>query len=49
MKTFTISLTENQAAELLAHCAAQPGVSPEALIAAWVADKLDRIRLRKNG
>jgi hypothetical protein len=45
MKTeFTISLTENQARELQAYCAGQQ-VPPEGLIAAWVADKLDLIRI----
>jgi hypothetical protein len=42
MKTeFTISLTEGQAQALEAACAARPGVPPESLIEAWVADKLD--------
>jgi hypothetical protein len=50
MKTqFTISLTKNQARELEASCAARPGVHPEGLIEAWVADKLDLERLGTEG
>jgi hypothetical protein len=42
--TFTINLTETQARSLFAECLIRPGVPPESLIEAWVADKLDSLR-----
>ena len=43
-RDFLITLTEAQARALEAVCAARPGVTPETLIEAWVADKLDLIQ-----
>ena len=43
MEFITISLTNHQAQHLREACADKPGVSPESLIEAWVADKLDLI------
>lgn len=44
MKTeFTINLTEDQARKLYDQCSVRPGVAPESLIEAFVADALDLI------
>jgi hypothetical protein len=44
-KEYTISLTEDQAKALEATCAAREATRPESLIAAWIADKLDLIKV----
>jgi hypothetical protein len=42
-KRFVIFLTPGQAAELEGICAKRPGVNPESMIEAWVADIVDAI------
>ena len=47
-RTFAIALTEDQARQLLAECELRPGVPPESLIEAWIADKLDYERAARE-